>query len=499
MESLDCWPALPVIVKYGGVPNLEPPAFEDDDNIIAALRQSGRVSSISLTVTGSLLEKLSTISEPLSELEELVLLSQDNVQRTFPSTFRWGPRLRILHLTRVAFVSLPQLLLRSQDLVDLQLREIPISGYLSPEAFTNALSGMTQLRSLTLHLLSSPRRRSLLGLLPPPGERISLLALRSFKYRGTSKYLDNLVARINAAHLGDIDITLFNQPTIDVSQIGGLIERLETQISFSDAEVKTSAHTISISFTDSSVSTPLATPLRLQISCKQLNWQLSCMAQVCDQFSPLLSRVINVGINTTEPPSEHNDVVDEQWLDLLRSFSGACDISVAGKLATETLCALRPTRDTSVLPYLHRLRVQDPVEMHGPSWDSVQSFNTARWISGRHVEVEVLSYQCHICRVSFQGWDGDSLKDHLRDKHGYQIVCSYCGNFALGSLHYQPDARPFLEHLEKKHHKILWEDYDVFRLFYDREVNNLGHHDYISIHKHTSLRPPDVVPPTSED
>jgi hypothetical protein len=72
LKTLDCWPALPIIVQYGGSPNLDPPAPEDDDNIIAALKQSDRVSSINLTVTRSLLEKLSAISEPFSELEELV-------------------------------------------------------------------------------------------------------------------------------------------------------------------------------------------------------------------------------------------------------------------------------------------------------------------------------------------------------------------------------------------------------------------------------------------
>ena len=496
LKSIDCWPALPIIVKYGGVPNLDPPAPEDDDNIIAALKQSGRVSSIRLTVTSSLLEKLSAISEPLSELEELVLLSQDNMQQTFPSTFGWGPRLRTLHSTGIAFTSLPPLLLPCQDLVDLQLHDIPSSGYFSPNAFTEALSGTPQLQSLTLHLLSFPRR-SLLGPSPPPEERVTLLALTNLTYRGTSKYLDNLVAQIDAAHLGDIDITLFNQPTMDVSQIGRFIERLEMQTLFSNAEVKTSAHAISISFTDLSVSTPL----RLQISCKQLDWQLSCMAQVCDQFSPFLSRVTNVGINTTEPPSENNDVADEQWLVLLRSFGGACDISVAGKLVTEILRGLCLNGNTSMLPSLRHLRVLEPMEMRGPSWDSVQSFNTARWISNRHVEVEVLSYQCHICRVSFQGQHGHRLKDHLSDMHGYQIVCSYCDNFGLGSRHHLPNARLFLflKHLKRKHLEIMLNDHAVLRLAYDRKDKDLGHRDYISVHKHTSTRPPDVVPPTFKD
>ena len=82
---------------------LNPPAPEDEDNIMAAFKQSDRVSTIGLTLTNSLLEKLYTISEPFSELEELVLLSQDNVQLTLPSTFRWGTRLRTLHLTGLPF------------------------------------------------------------------------------------------------------------------------------------------------------------------------------------------------------------------------------------------------------------------------------------------------------------------------------------------------------------------------------------------------------------
>jgi hypothetical protein len=54
LKTLDCWPPFPLVVNYGGSPMLDPPAPEDDGNIMAALKQSGRVSSISLTVTNSL-------------------------------------------------------------------------------------------------------------------------------------------------------------------------------------------------------------------------------------------------------------------------------------------------------------------------------------------------------------------------------------------------------------------------------------------------------------
>jgi hypothetical protein len=129
LKTLECWPPFPLVLDYGGAPRIGPPAPEDEESIMAALKQSDRVHSITLALTKSLLENLPTLSEPLSELEELILLSRDGVKLTFPSAFRSGTRLRTLHLTRVAIPSLPQLLSPSTALVDLQLCEIPNVGY----------------------------------------------------------------------------------------------------------------------------------------------------------------------------------------------------------------------------------------------------------------------------------------------------------------------------------------------------------------------------------
>ncbi len=241
-KTPDFWPTLPIVVQYGGSPRFGLRYPEAEYNVVAALKQSSRVSSINLIITSSLRAKLSTISEQFSELEELVLLSQEDVELTLPSTFRWGPRLRSLHSTRIAFPSFPQLILASQDLVDLQLHEIPAFGYFSPEAFANALSGMTQLRSLSLHFHSSLNHE----FSSPSGQRVVLPALTFLKYRGASKYLDNFVARIDGPRLGDIDITFlkFRRPTMDASQLGRFVDRIEILRSHSRADVLISEHAI---------------------------------------------------------------------------------------------------------------------------------------------------------------------------------------------------------------------------------------------------------------
>jgi hypothetical protein len=418
LKSLDCWPALPIIVEYGGVPNLDPPAPGDDDNIIAALKHSGRVRSISLTITSSLLEKLSVISEPLLDLEKLSLLSQDNLQLTLPSTFRWGSRLRTLRSTRIAFPTFLQLLSPCLDMEDLQLHEIPRCGYFSPEAFVNALIAMTRLRSLSLHLLSFPRRRTYIALPPPPLERIVLPSLTRFRYRGSSKYLDTFVDRIDAPHLENIDITFFSQPTIDASQLGRFIERTDMQTSLSQAEVEISAHAISISLACSGAS---AARLRLQISCKQLDWQLSCVAQICDQVSPFLSHVNDLGINAAQALGREHGLNGEQWQHLVRSFKfgRAKSFYVADELTADIFSALGPAdgENANILPSLRHLRVQMPLIMNGPSWDAIESFMTSRLISGNPVEISAPSYQCHICHGSSE--DHQRLKQHLNQEHGY--------------------------------------------------------------------------------
>ncbi|KAN0138218.1 hypothetical protein V8E53_004107 [Lactarius tabidus] len=429
LKTLDCWPPLPLVVNYGGTSVLEPPSPEDDENIVAALNQSDRVSSISLTVTSSLLDKLSTITEPFSELEQLILLSRDNMKKSLPSTFRWGTRLRSLHATRIAFPSLPQLLFPSHEIVEIQLHEVPITGYFSPEAFADAVFGMTQLRILSLHFTSLPPRRNYMRLPPPPEERVILPALTCFKYRGTSKYLDCFVARIDAPNLDDMDITLFSQPTMDALQLGRFIDRIEVPHPNSQANIRISSHAISIHFTRPGSPAQLT----LRVSCEHLDWQLSSMAQICSRFSPFLSPVEDLYIETTNPPTVQGDMDSARWPGLIRSFRGAKDFRVTGELATAILQALGQERTIAMLPSLHDLCVPELRSAYGRLWEAASSFISSRWppSSSRHVSQpltvfpvacrnDVMSgirqqYFCGLCSSSFAERQG--LNFHNSNNH----------------------------------------------------------------------------------
>ncbi len=144
---------------------------------------------------------------------------------------------------------------------------------------------MTQLQTLSLHFLSPASRHSHIGISPLPRERVVLPALSHFKFRGTSEYLNNLVTRIDAPRLADIQVMFFNQLIFHISQLGRFIDRVEMQKSRRRVDIESFERPISICFTQPGA----PTRLRLQVSCEELDWQLSSITQIWDQLSPSYS------------------------------------------------------------------------------------------------------------------------------------------------------------------------------------------------------------------
>jgi hypothetical protein len=395
LKSLDCWPALPIVVQYGGSLTLNPPAPEDVDNVMAALKQSDRVISISLTITTSLQERLSTIERPFSELENLVLLSRDRgrcliLSNAFLLGPTWGPRLRILHLTRIAFLELPQLLYASRNLVDLQLHEVIYPSNFSAEAFTIALSGMTQLRSLSLHFLPPTDPVAYRVVMNMSSvERVTLPSLTHFDFRGITNFLKELMARIHAPRLGDIKLTFFNKFTSDLSDLSALIEfidRIEMHKSPRRADILSFEGNITIALTQPG--TP--TRFRLRLSCKPLSEQLSSMAQICVQLSAFLINVEDLRINAQRPSRLEDGLYSEGWLEPINLFTGVKRLQVSGNLSRDILHSLqlRDKRRKFGLPALHKLCVLQPLPRHAPFREAVVSLMTSRRRSGRPISVE---------------------------------------------------------------------------------------------------------------
>ena len=384
LKTLDFWPAaLPIVVQYGGSPTLDPPAPEDEDNIVEALKQTDRAISISLTVTSSLLEKLliSAIEGPFSELEDVALLSRDRVQ--LPSAFLWGPCLRTLHLTGIAFPAHHQLLSSSRGLVDLQLHEVNPS-HLLPETLTNVLSGLGQLRSLSLHFLYTD---NYLPLPPLSGERIVLPVLNRFIFRGTTGtgYLGCLIDRIDAPRLVHIEyeVTPSEMVVSNLSKLNQFVSRIEMHKSLRLATL-TSDEGV---FTMALVQPGAPTCFILRIFCKPFSKRRSLMAQICIHFSTFLVNVECLFIFSKRPSTVHDNNDCNQWREVICQFESVNLVCLAGDHLTTILRALDGWGE-AVLPSPRDLCVLQPGPPHAHLREAVVALMISRRLSGHPIAVE---------------------------------------------------------------------------------------------------------------
>jgi hypothetical protein len=373
LKTLNSRPFFPLVVNHGGSPLLDPPSPKDEDNSMAATKQSDRVSSINLAVTSL---RLGTVEGPLPEQEE-DLLSRDSVQLTLPSYFQWDSRIRKLHLTGVV---IPALLQRRYPAnIQLHLDEISHTEGFSPDAFVDVLSGMPQLQSLSIHFHSTA-----FSVPSPAGERVILPALTRLNFRGITEYLEDLVARIDAPRLGDIEITFYDHKC-DVPKLGEWICRLEMQKLHRQAEILFSEHSVSLSLTQPGA----PTCLKVQVFCEPFGEQVYSMIQICSHFSAFLSHVEDVHISTTQPSSGHDNNF-EQWLKLIRRFGGAKRFRLVGDHSTNVVRALQlpDERGENVLVALHKLCIREPEPRCAPLREAVLSFMQSHRLSGHCIAVE---------------------------------------------------------------------------------------------------------------
>jgi hypothetical protein len=190
-DTLDIWPPLPLIINDNYT---EWRDYDELDNII--LEHSDRVYQIKLHLSNSDFEYITNstaMQKPFPELTHLWLGMYDldtevESEPILPNSFLAGtaPRLRSLILDEVPYPGILKLLLSTTHLIHLNLRVIPHSGYIPPEAMATSLSALTNLESLHLYFLSPPplpapgsRRRT-----PPPQTRSILPSLTQIRFKG---------------------------------------------------------------------------------------------------------------------------------------------------------------------------------------------------------------------------------------------------------------------------------------------------------------------------
>jgi hypothetical protein len=290
---LSYWPAFPIIVKYGSD---SPVAADDEDNVIAALEQSSRVRKLELTVKNTQLEKLVTLMQaPYPALEYLTLMfTSSRDAPVLPAGFLGGsvPRLQMLYFGAVPFPALPALLVSASNLNELQLHDIPKSGYISPGAMVAGLASLTSLWFLHIGFKSKNSYPDQNGL--PPVTRDVLPALSSFKFEGVSDYLEDLVTRIDCPKLRWIKIWyLHRRASFRAVHLLEFIDRSENywvrQWGWLDVRFFRWGEVLDFAYMRDLVPTC--------ITFQGTNWGVSHLIQMFRQFSPKLSKVRHLSID----------------------------------------------------------------------------------------------------------------------------------------------------------------------------------------------------------
>jgi hypothetical protein len=390
-EKLDVWPPFPIKIWSAYAEHL-------GDNVIAALEHPDRICEIWLFKICSSLGRLITVmQEPFPALEHLAIGDETGeTAPTLSNTVLGGsaPRLRSLTLYHVPFPTLPQLLLSCNDLSRLSLRNIPHSGYISPMGMVRGISTLTRLTHLNIGFESPASHPDLRTRRPPPLTRAVLPALTKFKFCGLSEYLDDLVAQLDAPLLEDVDITLFNQLIFDIRHLPQFIGRTPRFISCKEAEMVFYDGHVMISLLPL-MRTFLSSRLKLEIRCGGVDWQVSSMAQLCGQFSFLLSRIEQLNIqgytDLLESSTLQIDMDSTQWLELLDPFTAAQALKIPCVFRSCITSALSAEPVSEVLPALTDLYLER-YQTSGSEQQDIEPFIAARQRSGHPISVHLFPF-----------------------------------------------------------------------------------------------------------
>ena len=393
-KTLDIWPSLPIVIVAKGVGSKE-----GVTDIISALRQKNRVCKIYYfdgQFPNFLLKEISAIDEPFQALTSLELSSFAHSVPVLPDSFLGGsaPRLRSLHLDGIPYPSIGKLLSSTTNLVRLCLWRIPHSGYIAPETIVPFLSTSSRLESLDLGFEYPRSRAQRASRHPPPLIRVVFPNLIFLGFRGDIEYLEDILSQIEAPILNQSYFCPFNQLVFVTPQLGHFFRRTETFMTTRTAHVAFSSRAVMVKLSGpKEMANNNSEALRLEISCKPLDRQLSAVAQVLNSFLSSLPTLesLEIAVYRKHRRLEYEiDVI--QWREFLHPFTSVKYMTLepedSVRLVAPALQELSRERATEVLPALQNLFLgMYRWQPSGPVKESIEQFIATRQLYGHPLTV----------------------------------------------------------------------------------------------------------------
>jgi hypothetical protein len=128
------------------------------------------------------------------------------------------------------------------------------------------------------------------------------------------------------------------------------------------------------------------------ISCRELDWQVSSLEQLCSSHFPPLSTLEDLYIYERlygEQPDWQDNIENTLWLELLHRFTTVRNIYLSKEFAQRIVAALQELvggRTTEVLPTLQNIFLEE-VEPGGHVQEDIGRIVAARQLSGHTITV----------------------------------------------------------------------------------------------------------------
>jgi hypothetical protein len=330
-ELMGIWPSLPVVIR-----NTMFLPMPEDHVSDAAIVPYNRVCEISLLMTSSEWQRFTvSMREHFPALVHLALgVHVSNL--TIPDRFLGGsaPRLKSLRTHSLSFPTLPNFLLSATHLVDLDLQDIPLSGYMSPEAFVAGLAVSVNLKFLCIKFIH--RHRSLPyqeSRCQPPPTRTVLPALTRIELKGACEWLEDVVARIDVPSLDFAWITFYRPLISDIPQLSRFIRRTAIFQALKEAHIDivyNNVHVGSLEILQRYYYSP-----GFGVSYEGMDRQLSSLVQVITPFFPFPYLVEDLYIRGAEVSLQNwrDGTENTQWLDIFYSFIAVKNLYVSKAFA----------------------------------------------------------------------------------------------------------------------------------------------------------------------
>jgi hypothetical protein len=377
-ESLDIWPPFPIAIHSTYLDGL---GDLINTNVKAALGHRDRVTEIRFDfLRGCNFSSLSRLLSPFPALTYLSLESELIVHSGFVLSLGGSaPSLRTLLLKRIPILDLPKLLRSATQLVTLQLYSVPAYPYIPPVMLATCFAVMPNLRQFGIEIYAS-----YLSDQPPLPTRVVLPSLTSFHFMGSSEYLEELLAQIDAPILQTFSVTFLDLDvhTPQLLRFVNCAERLGPPIRvMAKFDFDTILH---LKF--------MPTGFELAILCENSARQISSMAWSCRELLPLLARVERLDLYCDHILLFTESVDPWHWVELFQPFMNLQNLYVSRKMWPQLapmMQDLTGERAAEVLPQLRTLFLEE-LEQFEQVWESIGPFIAAR----RHSDQPVAVKQC---------------------------------------------------------------------------------------------------------